>query len=77
MLKELRAALENVRPGIIMIWDGDGAMTHDDSMRSLRLMGSEVLPMIREYAKELDLPGPFEVDPATGVTLVGTGSAAK
>ena len=77
VLKELRAALENVRPGIIMVWDGDGAMTHDDSMRSLRLMGSEVIPMIREYAKELDLPGPFEVDPASGLPLVGADTAAK
>ena len=41
-------------------------MTHDDAMRSLRLMGAEVIPAIREMAKELELPGPFEVDPATG-----------
>ena len=41
-------------------------MTHDDAMRSLRLMGEEVIPAVREIAKELDLPGPFEVDPATG-----------
>ena len=40
-------------------------MTHDDSMRSLRLFGEEVLPAVREIAKELDLPGPFEVDPKT------------
>jgi hypothetical protein len=41
-------------------------MTHDDAMRSLRLMGEEVIPAVREMAKELDLPGPFEVDPSTG-----------
>ena len=41
-------------------------MTHDDAMRSLRLMGEEVIPAVREIAEELDLPGPFEVDPATG-----------
>ena len=35
-------------------------------MRSLRLMGAEVIPAIREMAQELELPGPFEVDPATG-----------
>jgi hypothetical protein len=35
-------------------------------MRSLRLMGEEVIPAVREMAQELDLPGPFEVDPATG-----------
>ena len=29
-------------------------------------MGEEVIPAVREIAEELDLPGPFEVDPATG-----------
>ena len=38
-------------------------------MRSLRLMGEEVLPAVREIAKELDLPGPHEVDPATNLPV--------
>ncbi|MCY3841843.1 MAG: hypothetical protein OXH09_24895, partial [Gammaproteobacteria bacterium] len=38
--------------------------SHDDQMRSLRLMGSDVIPAVREMADELDLKGPFEVDPA-------------
>jgi hypothetical protein len=50
-------------------------MTHDDAMRSLRLMGAEVLPAIREMAKELELPGPFEVDPATGKPLEAQATA--
>ena len=58
--------LEYLRPGSIFFWDGDGAMNHDDAMRSLRLMGQEVIPAVKEIADELDLPGPFEVDPATG-----------
>jgi hypothetical protein len=41
-------------------------------MRSLRLMGQEVIPAIREMAKELDLPGSFEVDPATGEPCAAT-----
>ena len=41
-------------------------MNHDDAMRSLRLMGQEVIPAVKEIADELELPGPFEVDPATG-----------
>ena len=40
-------------------------MSHEDSMRSLRLMGEEVIPAVREIGKELDLKGPFEVDPQT------------
>ena len=66
VLPKIRHVLEYIRPGSIFFWDGDGAMTHDDAMRSLRLMGAEVIPAIREMAKELELPGPFEVDPATG-----------
>ena len=66
MISKIRHVLEYIRPGSIFFWDGDGAMTHDDAMRSLRLMGEEVIPAVREIAKELELPGPFEVDPATG-----------
>lgn len=66
IVPKIRHVLETLRPGIVIFWDGDGAMTHDDAMRSLRLFGEEVLPAVREIAKELDLPSPFEVDPATG-----------
>jgi alkanesulfonate monooxygenase SsuD/methylene tetrahydromethanopterin reductase-like flavin-dependent oxidoreductase (luciferase family) len=65
VIPKIREVLEYIRPGTIFFWDGDGAMTHDDAMRSLRLMGEEVIPAVREIAKELELPGPFEVDPAT------------
>ena len=41
-------------------------MSHEDQMRSLRLMGEEVLPAVREMGKELELFSPFEVDPTTG-----------
>ena len=30
-------------------------MTHEDQMRSLRLMGEEVIPAVREMGKELEL----------------------
>ena len=69
VLPKIRHVLEYLRPGSIFFWDGDGAMTHDDSMRSLRLMGEEVIPAVREMGKELELFGPFEVDPATGEHL--------
>ena len=63
MIPKVRHVLETLRPGTIFFWDGDGAMSHDDQMRSLRLMGSDVIPAVREMADELDLKGPFEVDP--------------
>ena len=72
VLSKIRHVLEYLRPGSVCFWDGDGAMTHDDQMRSLRLMGEEVLPAVREMAKELELNGPFEVDPATGKPIEDT-----
>ena len=44
-------------------------MTHDDQMRSLRLMGEEVIPAVREIADGLELKSPFEVSPETGESL--------
>jgi alkanesulfonate monooxygenase SsuD/methylene tetrahydromethanopterin reductase-like flavin-dependent oxidoreductase (luciferase family) len=65
VLPKIRHVLETLRPGTIFFWDGDGAMTHEDSMRSLRLMGSDIIPAVREMAKELDLPSSFEIDTQT------------
>jgi len=66
VLPKIRHVLEYLRPGSIFFWDGDGAMTHEDQMRSLRLMGEEVIPAVREMGKELELFSSFEVDPSTG-----------
>jgi alkanesulfonate monooxygenase SsuD/methylene tetrahydromethanopterin reductase-like flavin-dependent oxidoreductase (luciferase family) len=66
VIPKVRHVLEYLRPGSIFFWDGDGAMDHDDAMRSLRLMGEELIPAVREMADELDLKGPFETDPKTG-----------
>ena len=69
--------LEYLRPGSVFFWDGDGAMTHDDQMRSLRLMGEEVIPAVREMGKELELYSPFEVDPRTNRPIVDAATAAE
>ena len=66
VLPRIRHVLETLRPGSIFFWDGEGAMTHDDQMRSLRLMGEEVIPAVREMGRELEFFSPFEIDPATG-----------
>jgi alkanesulfonate monooxygenase SsuD/methylene tetrahydromethanopterin reductase-like flavin-dependent oxidoreductase (luciferase family) len=66
VLPKIRHILETLRPGVLIFWDGDGAMSHADQMRSLKLMGEEVLPAVREMGDELRLLSPFEVDPATG-----------
>ncbi len=66
VIPKIRHVMETLRPGSIFFWDGDGAMTHEDQMRSLRLMGEYVIPAVRDIGNELGLPSSFEVDPATG-----------
>ena len=57
--------LEKLQPRIFIFWSGEGAMNHDDTRRNLRLLGEEVIPAVKEMAKEMGLNSPFEVDPAT------------
>jgi alkanesulfonate monooxygenase SsuD/methylene tetrahydromethanopterin reductase-like flavin-dependent oxidoreductase (luciferase family) len=65
VIERVKHVLDYLRPGSIFFWDGDGSMSHDDTMRSLKLMGEEVLPAIREYSDELGLKSPFEVSTYT------------
>jgi alkanesulfonate monooxygenase SsuD/methylene tetrahydromethanopterin reductase-like flavin-dependent oxidoreductase (luciferase family) len=69
VIPKIRHVLEYLRPGNIFFWDGDGDMTHEDSMRSLRLFGEEVLPAVREIGEELELKSAFEIDTTTGKAL--------
>jgi alkanesulfonate monooxygenase SsuD/methylene tetrahydromethanopterin reductase-like flavin-dependent oxidoreductase (luciferase family) len=77
VIPKIRHVLEYLRPGNIFFWDGDGDMSHDDSMRSLRLMGEHVLPAVREMGKELGLKSAFEVDPYTGHELTDASVALE
>jgi alkanesulfonate monooxygenase SsuD/methylene tetrahydromethanopterin reductase-like flavin-dependent oxidoreductase (luciferase family) len=62
VIPKVKHVLEYLRPGSIFFWDGDGAMDHEDAMRSLRLFGEEVIPAVREMGKSLDLKSPFEAN---------------
>ncbi len=64
VIEQLRWIMERARPGIFALWGNDGRVNHEDSKRCIELMGKEVLPALREIAKELELPGPFEGDVA-------------
>ncbi len=62
VVEELRTVMEATRPGIFALWGNDGRVNHQDSMRCIELLGAEVLPRLREIAKELDLKDPFEAE---------------
>jgi alkanesulfonate monooxygenase SsuD/methylene tetrahydromethanopterin reductase-like flavin-dependent oxidoreductase (luciferase family) len=63
VIPKLRRILEQLRPGILMVWGPEGPVPHEKTMRMLELMGQEVLPALREIGKELDLEDPFQREP--------------
>ena len=62
VLPRIRHLLEETRPGILSVWAQDGQVSHKDSKTCIRLLGQEVFPQVREWAKELDLKSPFEAE---------------
>jgi alkanesulfonate monooxygenase SsuD/methylene tetrahydromethanopterin reductase-like flavin-dependent oxidoreductase (luciferase family) len=64
VIPKLRKVLEVLRPGIFSFWL-DGPAPREDRMTCLRLLGTEVMPAVREIGKELGLSDPFEVAPGS------------
>ena len=62
VVKNLRIIMRETRPGIMAFWGNEGRMTQADARTSIRLLGQEVMPALRETAKELDLKCPFEAN---------------
>jgi alkanesulfonate monooxygenase SsuD/methylene tetrahydromethanopterin reductase-like flavin-dependent oxidoreductase (luciferase family) len=62
VIAKLRQVMEQTRPGIMSLWANDGFISQQDSLTCIRLLGQEVLPAMREAAKELDLKSPFEAE---------------
>ena len=62
VVAKLKIILEQTRPGILALWGNDGAVSQEDSLTCIRLMGQEVFPAIREIAKKLDLKSPDEAN---------------
>jgi len=62
VLARIRDLLEQTRPGILAVWGNDGNVSHQDAMTCIRLLGQEVFPKVREWAKELGLASPFETE---------------
>ncbi len=74
VIPKVRYIMEQLRPGTIIFRTGDGAMDHESQMRTLKLMGEEVMPKLREIADELGLPGPYDIDPRTNEPLAAMAS---
>ena len=62
VVEKLRHVMRETRPGIMALWGNDGFISAEDSRNCIRLLGQEVMPALRETAKELGLNSPFDGD---------------
>ena len=69
VITQLKTVLDNNRVGILALWGNDGKIDHEDSKSCIKLLGKEVVPAIRDYANELGLKDPFEIDAPVSLDL--------
>src|SRR4029077_20728059 len=77
VIAKLRELLEQTRPGIFAFWGNDGTVSHEDAKTGIRLLGEEVLPAVREMAKEFDLKSPFETNQPVSTRYMGGAQQAE
>ncbi len=65
VIPKIKTILQILRPGIFILFHIQGPVSNADRLTSIRLMAQEVVPAIRECAKELDLPDPYERTPGS------------
>ena len=67
MVQKLRVILEETRPSIMALWGNDGNVSHEDAKTCIRLIGTEVLPRLREIGKAIGLNSPFDANTPVSV----------
>ena len=65
VLPKIKALMEILRPGIFVIFSVQGPVSNEDRMTSMRLFAQEVMPALRDYAKEIGLRDPIERKPGS------------
>jgi len=63
--EKIKTIMRVLRPGIFTLFQVQGAVSNADRMTSMRLFAQEVIPVMKEYAKEIDLRDPFERFPGS------------
>ncbi len=72
VIPKLKLILEVLRPGVLGLFQAQGPLSREQRMNSIRLMGQEVVPALREIAKGLGIVDPFERAPGSRQYIAGT-----
>lgn len=59
-IKKITDILGVIRPGVFTVFAVQGNVSDKDRLRSVELLGKEVLPAVRAFGKQQELFGPFD-----------------
>ncbi|MGH7948931.1 MAG: LLM class flavin-dependent oxidoreductase [Candidatus Binataceae bacterium] len=65
VIPKIKTMLRVLRPGVFIMFSVQGPVRNEDRLTSMRLFAQEVIPALREYATEIDLPDSFERTPGS------------
>ncbi|MBV1906018.1 MAG: LLM class flavin-dependent oxidoreductase [Pseudomonadales bacterium] len=72
VIPKVKKIIEVIRPGVFSFFAVQGQVNNEDRMRSLQLLGENVVPAIREHAKSLGLVDPITQNPGLNKLTNGT-----
>ena len=70
--KKICSILEVIRPGVFTVFAVQGNVSDADRLNSVKLLGEQVLPRVREFAAKQELTGPFDQVPGQRKLASGT-----
>lgn len=70
--QKIKDILSVIRPGVFTCFAVQGNVSDKDRLRSVELLGKEVLPEVRKFADENELFGPFDRTPGSVKLAPGT-----
>ena len=75
VIPKIKSILSVLRPGVFIMFSIQGPVGNDDRRTSMRLFAQDVMPALKEHAKAIDLPDPFQRTP--GSVKLDVGSYAR
>ena len=72
VIEKIKTMIRVLRPGTFACFQVQGPVSNEDRLNSIRLMGQEVIPAVKEYAKEIDLVDQFSRVPGSVKLTPGT-----
>jgi hypothetical protein len=72
VIPKIKGIMSTLRVGIFIILSLQGPHSDEERRTSMRLFAEEVMPALKEHARALDLPDPFQRTPGSITLSAGT-----